>query len=145
MKVFNYLAASLLALGLAACGKAQETPAPAAPATKAAADMPTEGSRPAAAAVGEAAGNGSGQATGTIRSVGQNGDFLTIEHGPFDGIDMGAMTMGFGILDDVDLSGFAEGDAVSFMVKQGRDGSFRITSICNTATDGTDCLTKPGK
>ncbi|KJS28075.1 MAG: copper-binding protein [Hyphomonas sp.] len=105
--------------------------------------MPTEGSSPDAAAVSEAAGNGSGQATGTIRSIGQNGDFLTIEHGPFNGIDMGAMTMGFGILDDIDLSGFAEGDAVSFMVKRGRDGSFRITSICNTATEGTDCLTQP--
>ena len=85
--------------------------------------------------------NGIGHATGTIRSVGSQGDFLTIDHGPFDGgIDMGAMTMGFDIMGDVDLSGFADGDEVAFMVKQGRDGSYRIMAICNTGTDGADCL-----
>ena len=53
---------------------------------------------------------------------------------------MGAMTMGFGITSAVDLSGFAKDDKVSFMVKKGRDGSYRITAICNTDTDGKDCL-----
>ena len=82
-----------------------------------------------------------GHSTGTIRSVGSHGDFLTIEHGPFDGaIKMDAMTMGFDIMGDVDLTGFSEGDTVAFMVKQGRDGSYRIMAICNTGKDGTDCL-----
>mgnify|MGYP005666694267 FL=1 len=88
-----------------------------------------------------AMGDGIGRATGTIRSVGSQGDFLTIEHGEFAGdIQMGAMTMGFDIMGEVDLSGFAEGDEVAFMVKQGRDGSYRIMAICNTAEEGADCL-----
>jgi len=53
---------------------------------------------------------------------------------------MGAMTMGFDIMGDVDLAGFADGDQVAFMVKKGRDNSYRITEICNTGTDGEDCL-----
>ncbi len=53
---------------------------------------------------------------------------------------MGAMTMGFDIMGDVDLSAFAEGDTVAFMVKKGRDNSYRITTICNTGTEGADCL-----
>lgn len=85
--------------------------------------------------------DGVGHATGTVRSVGSQGDFLTIQHGPFQGgIDMGAMTMGFDIMGEVDLSGFSDGDEVAFMVKQGRDGSYRITAICDTAAEGDDCL-----
>ena len=73
-------------------------------------------------------------------SGGSKGDFLVIDHGPLDSIEMGAMNTGFDIIGGVDLSGFAEGDEVAFTVKQGRDGSYRIMEICNTATDGTDCL-----
>ena len=65
---------------------------------------------------------------------------LTIEHGPIEGIGMNAMTMGFNTMGEVDLSAFSEGDPVAFMVKKGRDNSYRITSICNTASDGADCL-----
>ncbi|MAI91763.1 MAG: hypothetical protein CBB65_15105 [Hyphomonadaceae bacterium TMED5] len=84
---------------------------------------------------------GVAHSTGTVRSVGNQGDFLTIEHGPFTGgFEMGAMTMGFETLGGVDLSGISEGDEVAFMVKQGRDNSFRITAVCNTATNGADCL-----
>ncbi|MBU2607005.1 MAG: copper-binding protein [Alphaproteobacteria bacterium] len=85
-------------------------------------------------------GDGIGHATGVIKSLGSKGDFVTLQHGPFEGIDMGAMTMGFDIMGDVDLSGFTEGDTVAFMVKQGRDGSFRVMSMCNTAIEGADCL-----
>ena len=53
---------------------------------------------------------------------------------------MGAMTMGFDIAGDVDLSGFEDGDTVSFMVKKGRDGSYRITAICDTGAAGDECL-----
>ena len=141
MKPLTLVTASLLALGLAACGGAEEFASP----------TPDNAEPPAAMADhdgmdhGEdkmdAEMNGIGHATGTIRSVGSQGDFLTIDHGPFDGgIDMGAMTMGFDIMGDVDLSGFADGDEVAFMVKQGRDGSYRIMAICNTGTDGADCL-----
>ncbi|MEO1019654.1 MAG: copper-binding protein [Pseudomonadota bacterium] len=82
-----------------------------------------------------------GRATGTIRSVGAQGNFLTIDHGPFEGgINMGAMTMGFDTMGDVDLSEFSDGDEVAIVVKQGRDGSFRIMAICDTGTNGADCL-----
>ncbi len=137
MKPFPLIAASLLALGPAACGGGGD-----------AADSPPETSRPADTAMDMAnrdriaATGGTGQATGIIRSVGSQGDYLTIAHGPFEGdISMGAMTMGFDTVSGVDLSGFSDGDEVAFRVKQGRDGTYRIMAICNTGTEGSDCLT----
>lgn len=81
-----------------------------------------------------------GHTTGVIFSISPDGTEATIDHQAIDGVGMGAMTMGFGITSTVDLSGFAKDDTVSFMVKKGRDGSYRITAICNTDTDGKDCL-----
>ena len=81
-----------------------------------------------------------GHTTGIIISVSPDGKEATIDHQEIEGVGMGAMTMGFGITSAVDLSGFAEDNKVSFMVKKGRDGSYRITAICNTDTDGKDCL-----
>ncbi len=81
-----------------------------------------------------------GMTTGVIRSIGDNGDFLTIDHGEIEGVGMGAMTMGFDILTSVDLSDFDVGDYVAFSVKRGRDGSYRVTEICNTTEDDTSCL-----
>lgn len=81
-----------------------------------------------------------GHATGVVKSLGPQGDFLTIDHGPIDAIGMGAMTMGFDIAGDVDLTGIEDGDTVSFMVKKGRDGSYRITKICETDAAVDDCL-----
>ena len=81
-----------------------------------------------------------GHTTGIIVSVSPDGKEATIDHQEIEGVGMGAMTMGFGITSAVDLSGFAKDDKVSFMVKRGRDGSYRITAICNTDTDGKDCL-----
>lgn len=137
MKTLNLITASILILGLAACGgertAATETDMPMKTAGQEKVDHSEHdmSSKP----------DGVGHAVGTIRSVGTQGDFLTIEHGPFDGgIQMGAMTMGFDIMGDVDLSGFTEGDDVAFMVKQGHDGSYRIMAICNTSIEGADCL-----
>ena len=81
-----------------------------------------------------------GHTTGIIVSISPDGKEATIDHQEIEGVGMGAMTMGFGITSAVDLSGFAKDDKVSFMVKKGRDGSYRITAICNTDTDGKDCL-----
>lgn len=81
-----------------------------------------------------------GHTTGIIVSVSPDGKEATIDHQEIEGVGMSAMTMGFGITSAVDLSGFAKDDKVSFMVKKGRDGSYRITAICNTETDGKDCL-----
>lgn len=141
MKPLILTMTSLLALGLAACGGPEEPAAPASSET----ENPTEMASHDGMDHGdhEMAGemDGIGHATGVIRSVGAQGDFLTINHDEFEGgIQMGAMTMGFDIMGEVDLSGFAEGDEVAFMVKQGRDGSYRIMAICNTGTDGADCL-----
>lgn len=141
MKPLTLMTASLLALGLAACGGAEESASPTPVTAEPSATMADHDGMDHSDHQMDAAMDSIGHATGTIRSVGSQVDFLTIEHGPFDGgIDMGAMTMGFDIMGDVDLSGFADGDEVAFMVKQGRDGSYRIMAICNTGTDGADCL-----
>ncbi|MEM6415594.1 MAG: copper-binding protein [Pseudomonadota bacterium] len=141
MKPLTLVTASLLALSLAACGGAEDTAPPATSEADMPMDMASDGDMDHGDHDMAGMGDGVGHATGTIRSVGSQGDFLTIEHGPFDGdIAMGAMTMGFDIMGDVDLSGFADGDEVTFMVKQGRDGAYRIMAICNTAADGDDCL-----
>lgn len=81
-----------------------------------------------------------GYGVGEIRSIGDLKDSLTIAHGPIKGIGMGAMTMGFDIVGDVDLSSFSNGEKVAFIVKKGRDNSYRISEICRTQSDGTDCL-----
>lgn len=138
MKTLTLLTASILALSLAACGNAEK----AAPAETAKTDAPMK------MVDGEAMDHSGhdmpdetmGHGMGIIKSLGTQGDFLTIDHGPIEGIGMGAMTMGFDIMGDVDLSSFAEGDAVAFMVKKGRDNSYRITTICNTSIDGAECL-----
>jgi len=88
---------------------------------------------------GKMAGD-TGHTTGVIFSISPDGQEATIDHQEIEGVGMGAMTMGFGIISTVDLTGYTKGDNVSFMVKKGRDGSYRITAICNTDTDGKDCL-----
>ena len=140
MKHLTIITTGLFALGLAACGGADEPASHRSEKNKPMEMADNNGMDHGNHEMG-AIGDGIGHATGVIRSVGGQGDFLTIEHGPFDGsIEMGAMTMGFDIMGGVDLSGFTEGDEVAFMVKQGRDGSYRIMAICNTGADGTDCL-----
>lgn len=137
MKPFNLITASLFVFGLAAYGNAQGTP----PVSGDTAEMPMDMAGDNNMDHGNHdMGDGIGHATGIIRSVGSQGEFLTIEHGPFEGIDMDAMTMGFDIMGEVDLTGYKDGDEVAFMVKQGRDGSYRIMAICKTGTDGADCL-----
>ena len=140
MKFLNLFAASLLALGLAACGGADDRVPPETAQTEAPMEMADDDAMDHSGHDMGEAQERIGHGSGVIRSVGSQGDFLVINHGPLEGIAMGAMTMGFDIMGDVDLSGFAEGDEVAFMVKQGRDNSYRIIEICNTGTDGADCL-----
>lgn len=138
MKPLILFAASAFALTLAACGGSEDK----APTTSTAANAPMDMANGAMMDhSGHDMGDGSiGHGAGIIKAVGAKGDFLTIDHGPIDGIGMDGMTMGFDIMGDVDLSGFADGDEVAFMVKKGRDNSYRIMAICNTGTDGEDCL-----
>lgn len=77
-------------------------------------------------------------ATGVIKGIGEKQ--LIIDHGPIQGSMMGAMTMGFNFLKSVDTSDLAEGDEIAFLMKVGRDGSFRISAICKPSVDGEDCL-----
>lgn len=141
MKPISLITASLLAFSVAACGDTNEAASPATPVADKAMDMTSKDGMDHGDHKMDHSENGTGHATGTIRSIGAQGNFLTIDHGPFSGgIEMSAMTMGFDIMGDIDLSGFSEGDEVAFMVKQGRDGSYRIMAICNTVADGADCL-----
>ncbi|MCY3702136.1 MAG: copper-binding protein [Rhodospirillales bacterium] len=78
--------------------------------------------------------------TGVIHAIDSESRSLTIDHEPIDEIGMGAMTMGFGVVGAVDLSGLSEGDPVAFQLKRGRDNSYRVTAICNRDTHGPDCL-----
>ena len=117
-----------LALATAACGDTDETTAPE-PAADTMAEMDHSGH--------DMSGD-TGHARGTIVSV-ADGE-LGIDHGPIEGIGMDAMTMLFGTMGEVDATAFEEGDQVSFMVKRGRDGSYRIMAICDTDEAGEDCL-----
>ena len=84
-----------------------------------------------------------GDAKGTIRGVDLERRTLMIEHGPIDGIGMGAMTMQFGAVDAVDLGGISVDDTVAFTVKAGRDGRYRVTALCaidaESTADATGC------
>jgi Cu/Ag efflux protein CusF len=102
-------------------------------------EMDPKSMGPAGPMEGEGKSN-MGQTTGTLVSVSPDGQSATIQHEAIDGVGMGAMTMGFEITSRVDLSAFTAGDPVSFRVKRGLDGSYRITAICNTDTDGENCL-----
>ena len=81
-----------------------------------------------------------GHTTGKILSISPDGQAVTIDHQAIEGVGMGAMTMGFTVMSTIDLSSYAADQNVSFMVKKGRDGSYRITAMCNTDADGADCL-----
>ena len=83
---------------------------------------------------------GDARAAGVVEALSADGYSLTVAHGPISGIGMDAMTMRFDTLGDVDVSGFAAGDEVAFTLRKGRDGSYRISAICDTGADGADCL-----
>lgn len=137
MKHLTQLTASaIFALSLAACSGGQESAE-----TKATDHSGMDHSTMDHSDMGETKmADDTGHTTGVIVSISEDGQQATIDHQEIAGVGMGAMTMGFGILSSVDLSDYKSGDNVSFMVKKGRDGSYRITAICNTDTDGADCL-----
>ncbi len=77
---------------------------------------------------------------GKVIEVDAEGRRIKLDHDELTNIGMNAMTMFFGIAGDVNLAAFETGDDVRFMVKKGRDGSYRIMTMCNAAVDGEDCL-----
>ena len=129
MNTRNAIATLSAAFLLAACGNAEQ------PEAMDHSTMDHDGMDMSSSASGD-----TGMTTGTIRSVGENGDFLTIAHERIEGVGMDAMTMGFDIMSSVDLSDYEAGDRVAFTVKKGRDGSYRITAICETTGTDMSCL-----
>ena len=81
-----------------------------------------------------------GHTTGVVVSISPDGSEATIDHKAINGVGMGAMTMEFTVMSSIDVSPYAADQNVSFMVKKGRDGSYRITAMCNTDAEGADCL-----
>ena len=80
------------------------------------------------------------QGTGKIVEIDTERRRVKLDHGPLDNIGMDAMVMFFGIAGDVDLTNYQVGDNVAFKVRRGRDGSYRLYSVCNTGTEGEACL-----
>ena len=81
-----------------------------------------------------------GHTTGKVISISPDGQAMTIDHKEIEGVGMGAMTMELTVMSSIDVSPYAADQNVSFMVKKGRDGSYRITAMCNTDAEGADCL-----
>lgn len=132
------LFASACALLLVACGETAAPPSEETYSKKAMEEETGDGTMMDHA--GHETGSDIGHASGVIKSISNDAGFVTIDHGPVSGIGMDAMTMGFDLMGEADLSGLSEGDEVSFMLKRGRDGSYRVMAICNTAAGGEDCL-----
>ena len=83
-----------------------------------------------------------GHAFGEIVALSTDGSFLTIDHGPIHGISMGAMTMEFFVLEEVDLSEIQAGDKVEFLVKKNDAGSYDVMAICDMGGAGEKCLNR---
>lgn len=81
-----------------------------------------------------------GHSFGTVVSVAPDADYITLDHGKIHGIGMGAMTMGFDVLKDADVTDLQKGTKVEFLVKKGLDGSYRVFSICDMAGQDKSCL-----
>ena len=139
MKILaSILSASVLAASVAAC---DQTGAPSQD-QELSEKMPmdTAEAPPTSNLQADTMDNLTGHATGVIVSIAPDGESVKIDHGPFEGIDMGAMTMNFELMGDADLVELSEGDEVGFVIKRGRDGTYRIMDICGPAAGGYDCL-----
>jgi Cu(I)/Ag(I) efflux system membrane fusion protein len=64
---------------------------------------------------------------GKVESIGK--EEITISHSPIAALQWGPMTMGFKLPATGVPKGIAVGDAVSFEIRQTKDGAFEITSI----------------
>ena len=135
MKPITLLTASMLAL--AGCGGSGDATAPDSAETPSAThDMAEHDMSGHGGSMGEGSAHGEGQ----IVSVDLEGRRIEIDHGPLEGADMGAMTMFFETTRDVDLETLSAGDEIMFMVKQGRDGSWRVTHVCAEGAEMSDCM-----
>ncbi|MEM6640987.1 MAG: copper-binding protein [Pseudomonadota bacterium] len=69
-----------------------------------------------------------GSATGVVRGVSEDGRAIVVDHGPIDGLGMGAMTMSFQLDDEATGGDVAVGDTVEFQVVEDGD-DFRIIEL----------------
>ena len=81
-----------------------------------------------------------GQGLGTVLGLSRDGRSVLLDHGPIDGIGMGAMTMQFDVAQDVATTELRVGADVAFIVRQTPEGGFEIMQLCAVADGQDDCL-----
>lgn len=81
---------------------------------------------PAAGAVAQAAAND--MADGEVRKVDKAAGKVIIKHGEIKSVNMGPMTMAFGVKSPALLEGLAAGDKVKFRVVETK-GDYVVTAI----------------
>lgn len=126
----------LLGVSLSACGEASDNSEAS---QQASGQMQMHDGHDADAMHG-AASSDMDHGAGEIVEIDSEGGRVKLDHDALENIGMDAMVMFFGVTGDVDLSNFDVGDDVAFMVKRGRDGSYRVMAMCDTQEAGADCL-----
>ena len=67
--------------------------------------------------------------TGTVNAVDVGKRTINLSHGPISALGWPAMTMDFGTVASIDLSGVKPGDAVAFTVSKASDGVYLIDTL----------------
>ncbi len=74
---------------------------------------------------------------GIVHTVDAANRVVNLTHEPIPALNWPEMTMDLPATRRVELSSFKAGDKVHFMLKKGRDGRFRITSMSPAAEEGS--------
>lgn len=126
---------------LSSCGKIEETVSPTPTKTISQNESDDKNSKDYKAMFGPDYQKGDiGHSTGVIIDEGLATNVIVIEHGTIHGIESGADTTKFEILDEVDPSPMISGTNVEFLVKKGTDNIYRIFAICEVLEDEKSCL-----
>ena len=81
-----------------------------------------------------------GHSKGTITKLTSAANEVSIKHGVIHGIDRGAATTNFEVLDSANVSALSSGVNVEFLVKKGPDNIYRLFAICEILEAGKSCL-----
>lgn len=81
-----------------------------------------------------------GHSIGHVQSVDKTKSFITINHGVIHGTHMGSMEQTLEHLEKVERVDFRAGEEVKFLVRKGRDDTYRIFMICSMDKEGPECL-----